>query len=455
MARRYLLFVVAAFINAFGIAAITRASLGTSPITSLTYVLSMFTELTMGQWTMIVNIAFVLIELPMMRKEEIRKDIRMYLLQIPISLGFGYFIDVSMNALDWLHPEEYYMKILALLTGCVILGIGISLEVKANVAMMSGEYLVRVISRRFRKDFGYVKLGLDVTLLVMACLLSLAFMSGLYGVREGTLVAALLVGPIVHFITPYLKFMDKWIFPGQAGSSADGQFVNGNVEPDPAGGHVVVTIAREYGSGGHILGEMLSDKLNVKLFDKEIIEMAAREGGYTEEYVSENEQYISPNYLLDVIFSDFAAPAEKELCKSDALFLAESRAIRKIAAEQSCVIVGRCSDFILKDMPGVSVVRIFCCSAREDAVRRCLEDYHGRGGKVAQDSFTDSDAASETERVNRARAAHYQHYTGKTWGDPHNYDLVINTSEIRLEDACNIVFGYVQDVRCKEILQTV
>lgn len=428
LARRYFLFVVAAFVNAFGIAAITRALLGTSPITSLTYVLSMFTPLTMGQWTILVNILFVLIELPMMRKADFREDLRIYLLQIPISVCFGYFIDVSMDVLYWLHPVQYHMKMVTLLAGCVILGAGIAVEVKANVAMMSGEYLVRVISRRLRADFGYVKLGLDITLLSLACVFSLIFMSGIRGVREGTLISALLVGPIVHFITPWLKFMDRWIFP-QDTTSATGS----GREKYP----LVITIAREYGSGGHMLGEMLSKKLNMKLYDREIIDMTAAENGYTEEYVSENEQYIPVNYLLNIIFSDFAAPMEKDLCRSDALFLAESRVIRKIASGQPCVIVGRCSDFILKDRPEGSVVRIFCSSSAEDAVKRCMDEYHG-GREI-----TCKEAESEIERINRARAAHYQHYTGRTWGDPHNYDLMINTSAMSLETACDLISGYI------------
>lgn len=431
--RRYLLFIVAAFINAFGIAAITRATLGTSPITSLTYVLSMFTSLSMGQWTILVNILFVLIELPMMRKCDFKEDMRIYLLQIPISVCFGYFIDVSMALLNWLHPVEYYMKIVTLLAGCAILGFGIAVEVKANVAMMSGEYLVRVVSRRLKADFGYVKLGLDVTLLLLACVFSLVFMSGIRGVREGTLIAALIVGPIVHFVTPWLKFMDKWIAPVSS---------QGVPEPAPALQPLVITVAREYGSGGHMLGEMLAERLHMKLYDKEIIDMVAKESGYTKEYVSENEQYMSVNYLLNIIFSDFAAPMERELCKSDALFLAESRVIRKIASGQPCVIVGRCSDFILKDRPVNTVVRIFCCASPQDAVKRCIEEYHGgkkKDGKV----FTESEAASEIERINKARAAHYQHYTGRTWGDPHNYDIVINTSDMSLETACNMVADYI------------
>lgn len=404
LSRRYLLFALALFINAFGIAAITRGLLGTSPITSVTYVLSMFTPLTIGQWTILLNLTFVLLELTLMNRKELREDLRMYLLQIPISLCFGTFIDISMGVLSWLQPATYLLKLVTVVAGCTVLAAGISLEVKADVAMMSGEYFVRVISRRIKVEFGYVKLGFDMSLLILACLLSLVFLSGIKGVREGTLISALLVGPIVHFITPGLKFLDKWIAP-PAGQ-------HGNEHTAPAVHPGIITIARETGSGGHLLGEMLSEKLGVKLYDRELIDLVAKDSGFTREYVSENEQSISPNYLLNIIFSDFASPMEKDLCKADALFLSESRVIRKIAREQSCVIVGRCADYILKDWPEDSIARIFCCS---------------------------SAAATKTDQ---ARAAHYQHYTGKTWGDPHNYDLVINTSETGINEACSLVAGY-------------
>lgn len=405
LSRRYLLFALALFINAFGIAAITRGLLGTSPITSVTYVLSMFTPLTIGQWTILLNLTFVLLELTLMSRKELREDLRMYLLQIPISLCFGTFIDISMGVLSWLQPATYLLKLVTVVAGCTVLAAGISLEVKADVAMMSGEYFVRVISRRIKVEFGYVKLGFDMSLLILACLLSLVFLSGIKGVREGTLISALLVGPIVHFITPGLKFLDKWI-------SQPSESSNEKEHPAPASHPGIITIARESGSGGHLLGEMLSEKLGIKLYDRELIDLVAKDSGFTREYVSQNEQSISPNYLLNIIFSDFASPMEKDLCKADALFLSESRVIRKIAREESCVIVGRCADFILKDWPENSIVRIFCCS---------------------------SAAATKTDQ---ARAAHYQHYTGRTWGDPHNYDLVINTSETGVDEACRIVAEY-------------
>lgn len=415
--RRYLLFAVSLFINAFGIAFITKASLGTSPITSVTYVASMFTPLTMGQWTIMLNMLFVLLELPFMTRRDIKSDLRMYLLQIPVSLCFGMFIDVSMDALFWLAPAGYAGRIGVLLVGCVILSAGIALEVKADIAMMAGEYFVKAISRRLRRDFGYVKLGFDVTLVVVACVLSLVFMSELRGVREGTVVAAMLVGPIVHMISPYYRCLDYWI--GRSGQ--DGK-------PVAAGCvGVVITIAREYGSGGHELGEMLSRELNLKLYDREFIGMAAQRSGMDERYIIENEQSI-PSFWLKCMFAmNNERSVEHGFSPDDVLFVAESRIVQELAERGPCIIVGRCADFVLKDRP--NVIRIFCYSDAASACERCVREY----------GIAPERAEAEIKRVNRNRIAHYEYYTGMKWGEPHHNNLMINTGSIDLKTACGLV----------------
>lgn len=209
--RRYSLFALSLFINALGIAFITRALLGTSPITSVTYVLSLFTSLTMGQWTILVNILFLLFELPFMTRESFKSDSRLYLMQIPISLGFGVFIDWSMNMLYWIAPVNFVQQLVFLFIGCCVLAVGIALEMKVSVAMTAGEFFVKVIAQRLKRDFGYVKLGFDVTLVVIACVTSFIFSATITGVGLGTVVSALLVGPIVHLVSPFYRVLDRWL----------------------------------------------------------------------------------------------------------------------------------------------------------------------------------------------------------------------------------------------------
>lgn len=414
--RRYLLFIISLFINAFGIALITKASLGTSPITSVTFVLSMFTPFSMGFWTILINILFVILELFFMKREDMKSDLRIFVLQMPVSVCFGLFIDFSMYVLSWLNPAAYVMKIIYLLLGCVVLAVGIALEVKVNAAMMAGEYLVKVITRRFQWNFGFVKLGLDVTLLTIACILSLLFMSNISGVREGTVVAALLVGPIVHFISPYGKFVDKWIVPPQ-----DSEKVKGNTD------NVIITIAREFGSGGQQLGEMLSKNLGIKLYDKEFISMTAQRIGMDEQYIRKNEQSIPSFWLKCIISKNSEHPLESSLSADDVMFVAESRIIQELADKSSCIIVGRCADYILKDRP--NVLKIFCYSDMESAVERCINEY----------GISREQAEPEIRRINRNRIRHYEYYTGGKWGEPHHYNLMLNTGCISIETACNLI----------------
>ena len=416
--RPYLLFCVALFVNALGIAFITRAALGTSPITSVTYVLSMFTPLTIGEWTIMLNILFVVLEPFMMTRQDLKEDLRMFLLQIPISFCFGIFIDICMHyILFWLNPATYPSMIIALLIGCVILAVGIALEVKANAAMMAGEYFVKVITRRFRGEFGYIKLGFDVTLVAIACLLSLIFMSGIYGVREGTVIAALIVGPIVHFVSPYYRFLDKWITP-----TADEKITEAKENKN-----IIITIAREYGSGGHQLGEMLSKELGIKLYDKEFISMAAKRSGMDENFIAKNEQSIPSFWLKCIMSNNSEQPLEGSLSSDDVLFVAESKIIQELAEKEPCIIVGRCADFILQDYP--KVLKVFCYSDIENAVSRCVSEY----------GIKRENAESEIRRINRNRIHHYEYYTGRKWGEPHHYNLMLNTGTISLETACQLI----------------
>lgn len=422
--RRYLLFVASLFINAFGIAFITKALLGTSPITSVTYVLSLFTPFTMGIWTILLNLLFVVLEPFLMTRRELREDLRMYLLQIPIAFCFGLFIDFSMFMLFWLEPSAYVMKVTVLLVGCVILALGIALEVKANAAMMAGEYFVKTITRRFHGEFGYVKLGFDITLLTIACILSLVFLSDIQGVREGTVVSALLVGPIVHFVNPAYRIFDRWInAPIKQADTSSAQHTN-----------TIITIAREYGSGGHLLGERLAKELGIKLYDREFIRMAAQRSGIDEQYIAKNEQSIPSFWLKCILSKNSEQPVEVSLSADDILFVAESRIVQELAAQEPCIIVGRCADFVLKDHP--KVVKVFCYSDLKSAVNRCVNDY----------GIPQEQAEAEIRRINRNRIHHYEYYTGWKWGEPHHYHLMLNTGNISLETACKLVKEVYQNI---------
>ena len=172
---------------------------------------------------------------------------------------------------------------------------------------------------------------------------------------------------------------------------------------------------------------MLARELGVKLYDREFIRMAATKLGMDEAYVLKNEQYI-PSFWLKCIFAQSGKNSlDRSLSPDDVLFVAESRMVQELAAKGPCVIVGRCADFILKDNP--NVIKVFCYSDSQSAIRRCTEEYN----------LTVENAASEIKRINRNRITHYEYYTGRKWGDPHHYDLLVNTGSMDLQMACDLI----------------
>lgn len=207
--KRYIIFLTGLFINSLGVSLITKADLGTSPISSIPYVLSLNFPMTLGQFTIIFSILLIIIQLFILRKNFKAE----HLLQIPISILFGYFIDLTMVLLGFVHPEAYGLKIIYLLIGCVILGFGVYMEVLANVAMLPGESFVRAVSTTWNTNFGNTKVAFDVSLTVIAAALSFLFVHRLEGVREGTIIAALLVGFIARLFGRYLAFLKPILFP--------------------------------------------------------------------------------------------------------------------------------------------------------------------------------------------------------------------------------------------------
>lgn len=139
LCKRYIIFVVGLFINSLGVSMITKANLGTSPISSIPYVLSLHFPMTLGNFTIIFSTLLIILQLIILRKNFKFQHI----LQIPVSIAFGYFIDFTMILLGFVNPSIYFTKIIYLLLGCLILGIGVYMEVLANVVMLPGESFVR------------------------------------------------------------------------------------------------------------------------------------------------------------------------------------------------------------------------------------------------------------------------------------------------------------------------
>lgn len=207
--KRYVIFLIGLFVSSLGVSLITKADLGTSPISSIPYVLSLRFPFTLGNFTILFSVFLILLQFGILRKNFKAE----HLLQVPISILFGYFIDMTMVMLDFVNPQSYVLKIIYLLLGCLILGIGVYAEVLANVAMLPGESFVRAIVQTWNRDFGMTKVIFDVSMTVIAAVMSFLFLYKLDGVREGTVIAALLVGFLARVMGRRLAFLNPILFP--------------------------------------------------------------------------------------------------------------------------------------------------------------------------------------------------------------------------------------------------
>ena len=203
--KRYIFLLVGLFVNGLGVSFITKAGLGTSPITSIPYTLSLDFTPTVGMFTLVFNIFLVILQVILLRRNFQLQN----LLQLPIIALFSFFIDLTMSLLGFMQPETYAMKVVSLIVGCLILGFGVFMEMVANVAMLPGEATVRAVSDVFSTDFGKTKIAFDSSMTVIAAILSFIMFKHLDGVREGTIVAAILVGFIARLFKKYIGGIEK------------------------------------------------------------------------------------------------------------------------------------------------------------------------------------------------------------------------------------------------------
>lgn len=211
--RRYLVFLCGLMVISFGISIITKASLGTSPITSIPYSLSLiFTDLTLGNWTILFSILLVALQLIMLGKKADRFNI---LLQLVVSVIFGYFIDMAMMCMGWFHPDMYILQIASVVIGCFLLAFGVYLQLVANVVMVPGDGFAYALTITLRRDYGKVRITSDMTMVIIAALIGFIGLGTLGGVREGTIISAILVGFIARLYLRKFTALTKVLIPGE------------------------------------------------------------------------------------------------------------------------------------------------------------------------------------------------------------------------------------------------
>ena len=406
--KRYLIFLVGLFVNSLGVSLITKANLGTSPISSIPYVLSLNFPFTLGNFTIFFSIFLIVLQLIILRKNFKLEHI----LQIPVSIIFGYFIDLTMILFSWVNPEAYIMKIVYLLIGCLILGVGVYMEVLADVVMLPGESFVRAIVLTWKTNFGTTKICFDVSMSVIAAVLSFVFAGKLAGVREGTVIAALLVGFIARLIGKKLVFLKDMIFPESVSAENENE-----AKEQTAGtyGKNVIAIGRQFGSGGHDIGKILAEKLGYDFYDAEIIQMTAGTTGYTPEFIKKNEEIMTNSLIYDLVNQMYLNADMQDEAPKDKIFEAECQVVRNLAKKGNCVIVGRCADYVLRNSG--NCLKVFFSAPLVSRIRRVAQ----------RQNISEGEAKATVQKNEKLRADNYRYYTHRMWGAAGNFDLSLNT----------------------------
>lgn len=192
----------------------------------------------------------------------------------------------------------------------------------------------------------------------------------------------------------------------------------------------IITISREFGSGGRELGELLAKILDIPFYDKEIIEISAKESGIDQSLFEEKKNQTSKGIkLIGALGYSLGGPLSTigEITLNDRLFLVQSQVISQLASKGACVMIGRCADYILQDHE--NVLNIFVYADMKDRIQRAIHSYE----------VNEDDIENSILKIDKQRANYYNYYSDRTWGRIHNYDLCLNTSTFSIIECAEII----------------
>lgn len=193
----------------------------------------------------------------------------------------------------------------------------------------------------------------------------------------------------------------------------------------------IVTISREFGSGGRLIGKRLAEQMGVPYYDKTLLDRIAEESGYSREMLEESERKAKNSFLYSLASALGTSEAGPEsLSLNERFFLAQFDTIRKIADEGSCVIVGRCSDYILRGLP--EATHVFIYAEEADKIKRAVQEY----------GVPEDEVVKMMRDTDKARANYYAYHTGRKWGEHVNYSLSIDSGYIEIEDIVDLILQY-------------
>ena len=247
----------------------------------------------------------------------------------------------------------------------------------------------------------------------IACFMAIYLHKGIYGVLNAGPIADAITFfiALVIFYSEYRKLSIK-----EKSVNLEDIKVNNTYK----GKKIVITISREYGSGGHYVGELLAKRMGLNFYDKNLINLISKKSGLSKEYVEENNQKLASFKYIDN--------------NDDRIFIAEEKVIKDLAKKESCVIVGRCADYILKD--NKDTIKVFLYSSSQDKVKRAVKYYN----------LEEDKALKEINKINNERAKHYKYYTNRDWYDFANYDIALNVDYLGVEKTAELLEQVIREV---------
>ncbi len=200
----------------------------------------------------------------------------------------------------------------------------------------------------------------------------------------------------------------------------------------------VITIGRLYGSGGRMMGRKLSEELGIPFYDEEILRMASEDSAVSENLFRLNDEKAGANLFFRAVgglHTSLEEPSvDDDVASPENLFRFQAKIIRKVASEQSCIIMGRCADFVLNAAMCENLIRLFVYADITTCIRRVME----------VDGVDTKEALRRVNRISKQRRDYYKYYTGKEWEDMSNYDLPINASALEIDQAAELVKTYLR-----------
>jgi cytidylate kinase len=280
---------------------------------------------------------------------------------------------------------------------------------------------MQAVSQLTKIEFSKVKIVFDVSMVLISLTTCLFFTHSPGSVGIGTIIAAVLVGTILGQLNRgFGGWRDRLLETQNADEMTETpQESNEN--------HYVITISREYGSGGREIGKLLAAELQIPFYDLDIIRSVAQKSGYSEDYVTRNEQKIANPALRNLYYWYTAAASEEDLPKIEQLYDAQKKVIREIAAKESCVIVGRLANFILKDCH--YAFHVFISADMDAKIERV----------TIRDHIDKDVAKKQITKVEKERANHCYYFTHHHWGSARYYDLMIKSNILGIPNAAKLI----------------